>query len=85
MSVAAVKAAALRREASRLPTGSLAGRYHGPHRAFDLAWDEAEQGYRRRFEPQHSRTIWDEARSYSGAEVLTLLADSLWRRLTVPG
>jgi hypothetical protein len=83
VSVEAVKAAAIRREAARTPVGSLAGRYHGKARPFDLFWDADEQGYRRRFEAANARTVWDEAKAYSAAEVLTELAGSTWRRLTV--
>jgi hypothetical protein len=62
---------------------SLEGRYHGKAREFDLFWDDAEAGYRRRFEAPNARTVWDEARAYSAEEVLAMLAGSLWRRLTV--
>jgi hypothetical protein len=77
-----IQAAALRSRAARVLPGVLAGPYEGPHRGFEVVWDEAAQAYRRDFEDDGA-WLWDEARTWSALEVLQELDAGRWRLCTV--
>lgn len=66
-----------RRELVPDEEGTLAGRYHGPHRWFDLEWVPEECGYRRRF-ARDSRWLWEDPTIYSSAEVRALTTAGTW-------
>src|SRR5689334_7935782 len=62
----------VQRASSNCDLGASCGRYNGKIRQFDLVWDRAAQAYRRVFEPEGSRVVWNEARAYSTREVAEL-------------
>lgn len=63
--------------------GSLAGRYKGPHREWTLTWLPESSDYRRDFD-NDSRWTWDEARTWSTAEVVAEVAAGRWTPLRRP-